>query len=391
MANQESSDQVAVRCTLIRGGTSKGLYFHEADVPAAGPARDRFLRRVMGSPDVMQIDGLGGSRLVTSKVAIIKRSARSDADVDYTFAQIDVERAGVDYDGNCGNISSGVGPFAIDEGLVKPVEPVTKVRVYNTNTQKILITHVPVAGGKARVTGSFAIAGVPGSGAEIIMDYSGTVGAKSGKMLPTGNVTDAMALEDGLTATVTLCDVANPCVFVHAREVGLSGSELPQAIMGNKEALARIYEIQGKARKTLGFVDDWRLGSQVVLPLFVMVAEPADYVDMRGTQQKAADMDLRARLLFVGKCHESMADTGSMCTAAASRIPGSVVNRVLPAQSRSTGSLRIGHPLGVMHVKVQVEETTASGSNPKFQVLGFGRTARRLMDGVVYVPRADFN
>jgi 2-methylaconitate cis-trans-isomerase PrpF len=131
----------------------------------------------------MQIDGLGGSRLVTSKVAIIKHSARSDADVDYTFAQIDIEGDLIDYDGNCGNISSGVGPFAIDEGLVKPVEPATRVRIYNTNTDKILVAHVPVAGGKAQVTGNFVIGGVPGSGAEIVMDYSGTVGAKSGKML----------------------------------------------------------------------------------------------------------------------------------------------------------------------------------------------------------------
>src|SRR5947208_3237938 len=146
-----SSDQVAVPCVLMRGGTSKALFFHEKDVPAPGPARDHLLKRAMGTPDVLQIDGLGGSRLVTSKVAIIGRSTRAGADVDYTFAQVDIDRDSVGHDGNCGNISSAVGPFAIDEGLVDAVEPVTKVRIYNTNTGKMLVAKVPVAGGKARV------------------------------------------------------------------------------------------------------------------------------------------------------------------------------------------------------------------------------------------------
>src|ERR1700733_9029726 len=215
MLNQSLSEQIGVRCVLMRGGTSKGLYFHATDVPAAGPERDRFLKRVMGTPDVMQIDGLGGSRLVTSKIAIVERSSRIDADVDYTFAQIAIERDGIGYEGNCGNISSGVGPFAIDEGLVEPVEPVTRVRIYNTNTDKVLVALVPVVGGKARVRGDFAIAGGAGHGAEIIMDYSNTVGAKTGSMLPTGQSAEPVALADGTGVNVTICYVANPCVFVH--------------------------------------------------------------------------------------------------------------------------------------------------------------------------------
>lgn len=387
MLDRPLSEQIGVRCVLMRGGTSKVLFFHAADIPVAGPERDLFLKRVMGTPDVMQIDGLGGSRLVTSKIAIVKRSSRSDADVDYTFAQIAIERDGIGYEGNCGNISAGVGPFAIDEGLVDPVEPITQVRIYNTNTDKVLTALVPVVGGKARVSGTFAIAGVPGQGAEILMDYSSTIGAKTGKLLPTDHVTEPVDLEDGTTASVTMCDVANPCVFVHARDVGLTGSELPTAIMEDKKALARIFEIQAKACETLGFCPDWKRAQAVGLPLFVLVAEPADYVDMTGTTHKAADMDLRARLLFVGKCHESMAGTGSMCTAAASRIGGSIVNQVLSEESRLSQSLRIGHPLGVMQVAVQVTENAASTSAPIFRALGFGRTARRLMDGIVYVPR----
>src|SRR5262245_44560622 len=180
------TDQTGIRCVLMRGGTSKGLYFHEADLPGPGATRDELLLRIMGSPDVLQIDGLGGSRPITSKVAIISPSARRDADVDYTFAQVDIDRPVVGYGGNCGNISSGVGPFAIDEGLVAAIEPLTRVRIFNTNTGAMLVAEVPVADGHARVTGDVEIPGVPGSGAEIVMNWVATIGAKTGRLLPTG-------------------------------------------------------------------------------------------------------------------------------------------------------------------------------------------------------------
>lgn len=389
-ANPGLAEQLAVRCVWMRGGTSKAAYLHEADVPPPGAARDRFLQRVMGTPDVMQIDGLGGSRLVTSKIALIKCSERADADVDYTFAQADVERPGIDYSANCGNISSGVGPFAVDEGLVEAVEPVTTVRIFNTNTGKLLVARVPVAAGKARVSGDCAIAGVPGTGAEILMDFSGTVGALSGRLLPSGRAVDRVALEDGSAVEATFCDAGNPCVFVHARDLGLTGSELPEAIMANEAALARIFEIQSKAAVAMGLHSgDWRDLDRPGLPLFVMVAEPAGFTDLSGRLNPQEAMDLRARLLFLGKCHESMAGSGSMCTAAASRVPGSVVHRVLPAGAVHANSLRIGHPLGVMTVRVEVDATDPAAAEPRVTLLGFSRTARRLMDGQVYVPRAD--
>ena len=386
MTDDTESEQIAVPCVLMRGGTSKGAYFHAADVPPAGPARDRFLKRMMGTPDVIQIDGLGGSRLVTSKIAIIRRSERADADVDYTFAQADIERDRIDYESNCGNISSGVGPFAIDEGLVAAVEPVTTVRIHNTNTGKLLVAKVPVARGKARVIGDCAIAGVPGTGAEILMDYSASVGAKTGKLLPTGNATDTLALESGRSLQVTLCDTANPAVFVAARDLGFTGSELPETLVHDRELLDIVGEVQAKAGQMMGMWSDWRGVHLPQIPLFVMVAEPADYTDSAGTAHEASSMDLRARLLFFGKWHESMAGTGSMCTAAASRVPGSVVNRMLMPESRSSGALRIGHPLGVMHVVVQVDPATSGAPQPRFAALGFARTARRLMKGMVYVP-----
>lgn len=393
MTSSTLPEQITIPCVLMRGGTSKALFFHERDVPPAGPARDHLLKRAMGTPDVLQIDGLGGSRLVTSKVAIIQRSARADADVDYTFAQVDIDRDGVGYDANCGNISSAVGPFAVDEGLVDAVEPVTTVRIYNTNTDKLLVAKVQVTGGYARVLGDCAIAGVPGTGAEILMDYSGTVGAKTGKLLPTGHAVDTIALEDGRRVKVTLCDTANPCVFVTATDLGLSGSELPDGITTDHALIETMGEIQAKAGQLAGFWADWKTQHMPGLPLFVMVAPPADCIDMNGTAHTADAMDLRARLVFLGKCHESMAGTGSICTAAASRIPGSVVNQTVGNRA-TTNTLRIGHPLGVMEVKVVTEPSAGQGIDPsltRFSALGLTRTARRLMAGELYVPAMSAN
>lgn len=386
MAKDTAMEQDEVRCVLMRGGTSKALFFHEADLPPPGAARDRLLKRAMGTPDVLQIDGLGGSRLVTSKVAIIKRSERSDADVDYTFAQIDVERDIVGYDANCGNISSAVAPFAIDEGLVEGIEPVTTVRIHNTNTGTMLVSKVPVKNGRARVLGDCAIAGVPGTGAEILMDYSGTIGAKTGKLLPTGQVIDTLTLEDGRRIEVSVVDAATPCVFIAAGSLGLTGSELPPAISADRALIETIGEIQCKAGERIGLYARWKDVHLPGLPLAVIVAPPADYVDVNKATVKADDCDLRARLVFLGKCHDSMAGTGSMCTAAASRVPGTLVSQAAEART-TTDTLRIGHPLGVMAVKV-VARPDAQPARTAFSALGLTRTARRLMAGTVYVPVA---
>ncbi|RKF33362.1 2-methylaconitate cis-trans isomerase PrpF family protein [Paraburkholderia fungorum] len=387
MSDATYPDQIAIPCAWIRGGTSKALFFHEKDLPPAGAVRDHLLKRAMGTPDVLQIDGLGGSRLVTSKIAIIRRSTRSDADVDYTFAQVDIDKDVIGYEGNCGNISSAVGPFAVDEGLIDAAEPITTVRIFNTNTSKILIARVPVADGKARVSGTTAIAGVPGTGAEILMDYTDTVGSKTGKLLPSGNVSDTLVLEDGRTIEVSLCDAGNPCVFIAAGTLGISGSELPDAVSADQQLMKTISEIQAKAGQLAGFWD-WK-AALPGLPPVIIVAPPDDFVDAAGDCQTAASMDLRARLVFLGKCHDSMAGTGSICSAAASRVRGSVVNRMLPEGQDTGSTLRIGHPLGVMEVKVESSGGPDSPS-PEFTALGFTRTARRLMEGKILVP-ADYN
>lgn len=388
MNDASMAEQVPVPCTILRGGTSKGVYFHEADVPPAGPRRDAFLQAVMGSPDILQINGLGGSRLITSKVAIVKRSQRDDADIDYTYAQVVPDRNVVSYAGNCGNISSGVGPFAIDSGLVPACEPITEVRIFNTNTQKILIAHVPVLGGRARVGGDFSIPGVPGTGAEIFMDYRQTTGAKTGRLLPTGNVTDRLTLGSGQSIEISLGDAANPCVFIRAGDVGLTGSELPLRINEDAGLIALLREIRGRAAVLAQFCTAWEEAEtrSPSLPLVVLVAAPADYTDMNGGRVERGAMDLRARLVFYNKCHESMAGTGSMCTAAMSCVQGSIVHEAAQA-SMGGGVLRIGHPLGVMQVAVEPEPGTA-GASLRYRRLGFGRTARRIMSGEVYLPAA---
>ncbi len=390
-------EQIAIPCTLMRGGTSKGLYFKAEDLPPPGEQRDAVLKALMGSEDLLQLDGLGGSRLVTAKFAIVARSARPDADVDYTYGIVPPGRGIVIYTSNCGNISAGVGPFAIDSGLVQASEPVTAVRIFNTNTAKLLVAHVPVLNGRARVQGDLSIPGVPGTGAEIFMDYRATTGAKTGRVLPTGRTRDWIPLDDGRQMEVTIGDVANPCVFLRAADAGCSGSELPDDINANEALIATLRELRGKAAALLGFAPSWREAETTspALPLIVMVAPPADYTDSQGRPLHEADMDLRARLVFYNKCHESMAGTGSMCMAAMSRITGTVVHEAANRPGSNTDAalsttsdttardtLRIGHPLGAMEVVVRA----APGEDIAFERLGFRRTARRLMQGLAYVP-----
>ncbi|MCF6421489.1 2-methylaconitate cis-trans isomerase PrpF family protein [Amycolatopsis tucumanensis] len=376
------TDQLTVRCVLMRGGTSKGLYFHEADLPAPGAERDALLVRLMGSPDPLQIDGLGGSRPITSKLAIIAPSTREDADVDYTFGQVEIDRAGVGYAGNCGNISAGVGPFAIDEGLVDAVEGVTLVRIHNTNTGAVMTAHVPVRAGKAAVLGDFAVPGVPGTGAEIVMDWSGTVGAKTGALLPTGNPVDEIVLENGSVVRATICDAGNPCVWVPAADLGVDGGEVDFS----ETVLDVVREIRGKAAAQFGLCTDWRRvdDESPGLPMVGLVAPPGGYRTVSGTTADAADMDLRVRLIFMNRLHESIAGTASVCLAAASRVRSSVVDAV--ATRREPDTVLIGHPSGITPARVAAH-AVSEPPYVSFDLLGFSRTARRLMDGAAYYPR----
>ncbi|MCL2000337.1 MAG: 3-methylitaconate isomerase [Planctomycetes bacterium] len=379
----------SLRCSIVRGGTSKGIFIKKNELPQDPILRDKVILAIYGSPDVRQIDGLGGGDVLTSKLAIIGPSTREDADVDYTFGQVSFETAFVDYGGNCGNISSAVGPYAIDEGLVAPVEPVTTVRIHLTNSGHLLTAQVPVQDGKAMVAGDYAIDGVPGSGARITLDWSQVVGTVSGgKLLPTGNVKDIIET-NGVKYTVSLVDAGNPQVFIAAADLGMRGTESPAEIEGNRELMALIEKIRGRAAVLFGLVDVPEKAASVCpyIPFFAIVSPPADYTGLNKVQVKAEQVDLVSRLLFMLKMHKAYPISGTACTAAAVRIRGTVAWDALRKKEGGDPIVRIGHPAGVLDVESVAEEIDGEIHLRK---IGTYRTARRIMDGLVYVKNEVF-
>ncbi len=375
--------QTRIPCILMRGGTSKGLYIFEKDLPERVEERDELLLRLMGSPDLKQINGLGGATSVTSKVAILSASPREDIDVEYTFAQVSVDKPLVSYKGNCGNISSGVGPFAIERGLVKVQEPVTSVRILNTNTGKVIVSEVQVQNGQVQYAGDFAIAGVPGTGAPVKLNFRKPSGTMNGKLLPTGNVTDILDVPGKGTFTVSIVDAANPLVFVKAADINLTGAELPKDIDANPDLLAFLEEIRGMAAVKLGLIDDFKTSAWETpgIPKMTFVAPPAQYETTTGTTMHEQDTDLLSRMMSMQKTHPTYAMTGAMCTAAAAVIEGSVVNQVLRPEA-DTSFIRIGHPGGILEAGVDYTRND-SGETIVDNAFGF-RTARLLMDGFAY-------
>ena len=377
-------DTERIRAALIRGGTSKGVYLLASDLPSDPVHRDRVILAIFGSPDSRQINGIGGADPLTSKVAIIARSKRPDADVDYTIGYVGVDKALVDYEGNCGNISQGVGPFAVDEGLVPVTEPVTEVRIFNTNTSKIMVAEVPVREGKALTEGDCVIDGVPGSGAPIILNFLDSGGSKTGKLLPTGNVVDCMNLSDGRMLRVSMVDVGNPAVFVQAASLGLTGRELPQDTNAHPEILHAMEEIRTKAGVMMGLAPNEHEVSPAV-PKVAFVAPPQDYVAISGRHITAGECDVLARTKALAVLHKAYAVTGGLCVGAASLMEGSVVNEIAGPRIRETGVVRLGHPSGVTEYRITL--TRKPNGDWDLTNAGVSGTARRLMDGFVYVPR----
>lgn len=378
-----SNNMKSLRCSIVRGGTSKGIYIMENELPKDSEQKKKVIQAVFGSPDVRQIDGLGGADTLTSKLAIIGPPTREDADVDYTFAQVGIDKDVVDFGGNCGNISSGVGPFAIDAGLVRPVEPVTTVRINQTNTGKLLIAEVPVKNGKAETEGDFAIDGVPGTGAKITMDFSDTVGSTTGKLLPTGNIKDDIIV-DGNTYTVTIVDAGVPVVFIAADDLGLKGNESAAFIDADSGLLKLIEKIRGMAATMIGMAasPEDALKNSPYSPFFAIVSKPQGYTTPSGSEVRKEDVDIVSRLLFMQKMHKTYPGTGSMATAAAVRIPGTVAWEALDRGADSRKVIRIGHPAGIMDVE-SVAHT--EGNEVVMDKLAFYRTARKIMDGTVYI------
>jgi len=377
------SQMKRIRCALMRGGTSKAVFLMENDLPRDKDVRDQMICQIFGSPDVRQIDGLGGADPLTSKLAIIGPATRDDADVDYTFGQVGISKGYIDYSGNCGNISSAVGPFAIQEGLVRAEEKLTSVRIHNTNTGKIIIADVPMADGEVAVLGDCVCDGVPGTGAKIMLDWSGTSGSATGKLLPTGNPTDVVDIPGFGPLTVSIVDAANPMVFVRAKDLKLTGTETPQQVNSNTELLKLLETIRGTACVMIGMAKDLKdaLEKSPAFPMIAFVSPPADYEDFTtGRPVKASDVDLVSRLMYMQVIHKTYAGTGTICTGAAARIPGTVVYEATNPAAQKV--IRIGHPAGVIDIEVAAAVKDGKATLTRAAI---SRTARRLMDGYAYV------
>ena len=365
-------------CVYMRGGTSKAVFFHEKDLPEDKSLGDDIFLKVMGTPDVKQIDGMGGTVSSTSKIAIIAPSDKPGVDVEYTFRQVDIVIPRVDGSANCGNISSAVGPFAIDEGLVPAVEPITVVRVLNTNTNKIIEEHVRVEDGHAMVHGDEVIQGVPGTGSRIDMYFEDPAGSKTGKLFPTGQKKEVFDVPEYGPAEVTVLDCSNPMVFIKASDLGIKGSELTE-LNQNKDVMEHIERIRGMAAVKCGFVENWEDArtKSTSAPKVSIVSAPQDYINMDGNEVKADTMDLCCRAISVGALHKAYPMTVAVGTGAAARISGTIVNEIVkPAPDQDI--IRLGHASGVTEVDVKMDgEKVVKG--------GVTRTARRIMDGWVYV------
>ncbi len=369
---------------IHRGGTSKGIFLKENELPKDREARNRVIRAIFGTPDTREIDGLGGADVLTSKLAIIGPPTCEGADVDYTFAQVSFDTDLVDYGGNCGNISSAVGPFAIDEGLVPAVEPVTRVRIHQVNTNCILVADVPVKDGKAQVMGDCKIDGVPGTGAKVMLDFGDTAGSTTGKALPTGSPTDVIHAEGYGEFTVSIVDAGNVLVFIEAESLGLKGTESCAEIEKDKALTDKMEAIRAACTVKIGMAASLQEATEKspYVPFFAIVSKPADYVSgIDGHQVKAQDVDLVSRLSFMLHMHKTYPGTGTVCTGAAARIPGTLVYKQLSEEARKGSILRIGHPGGVIEVDAQIKDEKAL----KFSRLAYERTARRIMEGTCYV------
>ena len=377
--------QQALPAVFMRGGTSKALMLHARDLPANRDDWAKLFTGAMGSPDPngRQLDGMGGGVSSVSKVCIISPSERADADVDYTFCQVLVKDAAVQYKGNCGNMSAAVGPFAVDEKLVRPNGDEATVRIFNTNTQKIIHGTFPLEDGVARYDGNLAIPGVSGTGAPIRLDFVQPGGASTGKLLPSGALTDHLEIPGFGPIEVSLVDAANAAVFIRARDVGLTGLELPDQLEARPELLALLDAIRVQASVRMGIAPDIEAARQItIVPFVAIVAPPADSPTLSGETVRADDIDLIARVISNGQPHRALPLTISLCTAVAARMTGTVVAEAL-SPAAPDGPLRLGMPSGILTVGADVGQV---GGAWVARAGSFYRTARRLFEGRVFVP-----
>ena len=388
--------QIRIPASYMRGGTSKGVFFRLQDLPVAaqvaGAARDALLLRVIGSPDpyAKHTDGMGGATSSTSKCVIVSASTRPGHDVDYLYGQVSIDSAFVDWSGNCGNLSSAVGPFAIASGFIDasrlPGDGVFPVRVWQANIGKTIIVHVPIGGGQVQETGDFELDGVTFPAAEIVLEFIDPAdegeGEAGGAIFPTGNRVDTLDVPGVGKLQVTMINAGIPTIFVNAKDIGYTGAELQGDINGDAKALAMFEAIRAHGAVRMGLIRDvGDAAARQHTPKVVFVAAPADYTSSSGRQVAAADLDLLARALSMGKLHHAMMGTAAVAIATAAAIPGTLVN--LAAGGGERAAVRFGHPSGTLRVGAEAVQVDGRWQVRKAVM---SRSARVLMDGFVRVP-----
>ncbi|MBN3785862.1 2-methylaconitate cis-trans isomerase PrpF [Burkholderia sp. Ac-20353] len=383
--------QYSIPAVYMRGGTSKGVFFRADNLPADATRRDEILLRVIGSPDPYgkQIDGMGGATSSTSKVVLVGPSMRSDCDVDYWFGAASVEHPVIDWSGNCGNLTSAVGPFAIAQGLVAvPGNGVATVRIWQANINAKIIAHVPMKNGEVVEEGDFELDGVTFPAAEIRIEFLDPGGAEEGEeatggMFPTGSSVDSLDVPGHGTFEVTLINAGNPAIFIHAEALGLRGNEMQDDVNGNAALLAKCEAIRAHAAVRMGLAATAEevMSLRPHTPKLAFVSMPTEYVASSGKRVDPHMVDINARILSMGKLHHAMTGTGAVALAVAGAIPGTVVNRLV--SGRTLSQLRFGHPSGTMAVGANAEQRDGTWVVTKAIM---SRSARRLMEGSVLVP-----
>ena len=376
--------QRKIPAAFIRGGTSKAIVFHARDLPVERAQWDAIFLSAIGSPDpyVRQLNGMGGGVSSLSKVCVIGPPSRPDADIDYTFAQVQVKEARVTYDINCGNMSSAMGPFAVDEGLVKISGKEALVRIHNTNTKKVIHARFPMDDGLAAVEGDLTIPGVAGTGAAVKLEFREPGGAGTGKLLPTGNVVDTLDVPGIGKIRVSMIDAANACVFINAADIGLKGTEMPDELDASPATLAKLDAIRTAAAVAMGMAPDIEPARKKSAPLIGFVSPAQDATLLSGEALKADSVDLTARMMSSGQPHRALPMTASLCIAVAARIEGSLVHAATRRNDDPEAPLRIAMPSGVLTVAASVFRRDGQWHAEQGALL---RTQRRLFDGQVYM------
>ena len=372
----------------MRGGTSKGCLFHREDLPEDSKEWDEIFLQVMGNPDPKQMDGMGGTVSSNNKIVIIWKSALPNVDIEYLVGQVIVGKKQVDYKSNCGNMTAAVPAYAVEEGMVPIVEPVTTVRMLNKNTDKYINVTVPIDPRTHTFAqeGDCHIAGIDGTAAELKVNFLDPAGAKTGKLLPTGKALDVLEI-DGRKIEATILDVSNPLVLVRAEDVGLQGTELPAQVDADKEASALLEKIRGAAAVKMGFARDLEdaTAHSPAVPKVGFFTAPVSYTDIAGNRVDAGQMDLCARVISVFKCHKACPLTDASSIAVAAFVQGSIIEKTLGRQPEGRQAIRLGHPSGVMNVYPDLE--VREEGNLDVKGVAVQRTARRIMDGTIYIRK----